>query len=399
MFIEFFYLLREYRLKVSIKEWLDLVNALHCGLCGASLLDFYFLSRSILVKSEVDYDKFDMAFTDYFKEFKSSSEIPEEVWEWLVGGEKSKEDLYDKIDPNGPQYQLEQLKKMLEERLGEQKARHRGGNYWIGAGGTSVLGHGGYSDQGIRIGGEGRYGTALSVANKRSFRDFRQDSIIDMRQFQMALRKLRHFSATLEAPKSELDVDATIKETSKQGGFLRLAYEKPRKNTLKLLLLFDSDGSMLRYSRLCNLLFQAVHKANHFSDLKVYYFHNCIYEHLYTSPQCRRGEWTSTVNMFNSLASDYRLILVGDGTMAQSELTMPGGNTILGLYNKEPGIYWLEKIRDRYPHHIWLNPIKENNWDKVYGNATIRIIREIFPMYELSLDGMEKGIKKLLVNR
>lgn len=168
---------------------------------------------------------------------------------------------------------------------------------------------------------------------------------------------------------------------------------------MKLLLLFDSDGSMLRYSRLCSTLFQAVHKANHFSDLKVYYFHNCIYENLYTTPQCSRGDWESTEKIFNTLGSEYRVILIGDGAMAPSELTRPGGNTIIGLYNEQPGIYWLKRVREKYPHHIWLNPIEEADWESIYGHVTISMIREIFPMFELSIDGIEKGIKKLLVNR
>ncbi len=156
---------------------------------------------------------------------------------------------------------------------------------------------------------------------------------------------------------------------------------------------------MLRYSRLCSALFQAVHKANHFSDLKVYYFHNCVYEHLYTTPHCIRGEWEDTDKVLNTLGSEYRVILIGDGAMSPTELLRPGGNCRIGLYNELPGIYWLQKIRDKYPHHIWLNPIEESDWEHVFGHITIRAIRELFPMYELSLDGIQKGIKKLLVNR
>ncbi|MDD2216066.1 MAG: VWA containing CoxE family protein, partial [Eubacteriales bacterium] len=250
MFIDFFYLLREHKLKVSMKEWLALMEALDKGLCGPSLFEFYHLCRTVLVKSEADYDNFDMAFAHYFKNLESPPDIPQEVWEWLNGGEKTKEDLLDKIDPNDPEYQLDELKEMLAKRLEEQKGRHRGGNYWIGTGGTSVLGHGGFGEQGLRIGGEGRYRSALQVAGQRDFRDFRNDYILDTRQFQMAFRRLRQYSSLMEAPKTELDVDATIKETTDNGGLLRLVFDKPRKNTIKLILLFDSDGSMLKYSRL-----------------------------------------------------------------------------------------------------------------------------------------------------
>ena len=168
---------------------------------------------------------------------------------------------------------------------------------------------------------------------------------------------------------------------------------------MKLLLLFDSDGSMLRYSRLCSALFQAVNKSNHFSDLKVYYFHNCIYEHLYKEPNCRRGEWVDTEWVLSNLGSEYRVIFVGDGAMAPPELFRKGGNCIIGLYNDIPGIDWLKRIKDRYPHHIWLNPIPQRSWHDIFGHHTVETLEEMFPMYELSLDGIEKGIKKLLVNR
>ena len=400
MFIRFFYLLRERKLKISMKEWLDLMDALDRGLCGPSLLDFYHLCRTVLIKSEADYDKFDMAFAIYFKEVENPGDIPEEVWKWLNGGEeKSKEDLFDKINLDGPKYELDQLKEMLEKRLQEQRSCHKGGNYWIGTGGTSVLGHGGFAEQGIRVGGNSRYRSALQTARERDFRDFRQDNILDTRQFQVAFRRLRQFSSRMEAPETELDIDATIQATSDNGGFLKLMLDKPRKNTVKLLLLFDSDGSMLMYSKLCSALFQAVNKSNHFSDLKVYYFHNCIYEHLYKDPRCRKGDWIDTDWILKNLGSEYRVIFVGDGTMAPSELLNPGGNCIIGLYNEIPGIEWLKKIRRKYPHHIWFNPIPESCWHDVFGHTTLEKVEELFPMYELSLEGIEKGIKKLLVNR
>lgn len=399
MFIDFFYLLRERKLKVSTTEWLDLCEALDRGLCGPSLLEFYHLCRTVLVKSEADYDKFDMSFAIYFKDIENLPDIPEEVWKWLNGGDKTKDELYDKIDPNARKLELEELQAMLEARLKEQRSCHRGGNYWIGTGGTSVLGHGGFAEQGVRVGGESRYHSALQVARQRDFRDFREDNILDTRQFQVAFRKLRQYSASIEAPKDELDIDGTIQATSDNGGFLKLVFDKPRKNTVKLLLLFDSDGSMLRYSRLCSALFQAVNKSNHFSDLKVYYFHNCIYEHLYKEPNCRRGDWVNTEWVLANLGSEYRVIFVGDGAMAPPELYRQGGNCIIGLYNDVPGIDWLKRIKDRYPHNIWLNPIPERSWHDIFGHQTVEALEEMFPMYELSLDGIERGVKKLLVNR
>lgn len=397
VFIEFFYHLKEQKCNVSLTEWLDLMDALEQGLCGPSLVDFYYLCRSVLVKSEAEYDRFDRAFALYFRDLKDAAEIPEEVFAWLADGpQRSKEDLMEKWDPLAPRYGLEELRELLAQRLEEQKERHCGGNYWVGTGGTSAFGHGGFAEQGIRIGGEGRYRSALQIAEDRQFRDFREDEILDPRQFQVALRRLRQYSSTVPTEKTELDIDGTIDATSANGGFLKLAFEKPRKNTIKLLLLFDSAGSMLIHSRLCSALFQAVDRSTHFSDLKVYYFHNCIYEHLYKNPRCLRGEWVDTEWVLGNLSSEYRVILVGDGTMAPTELFAPGGNCMVGLFNEIPGIQWLKSIKTRYPHNIWLNPIPKSHWDHVYGHQTLGALSELFPMYELSVDGLTQGIKKLL---
>ncbi len=397
MFTEFFYTLRDKGLAVSQDEWLSLMEALDKGLCAPNLVDFYFLSRAILIKSEGEYDKFDLAFASYFKDVKTEEDIPDEVFQWLQGGERSKEELMERLKALGNHdLTLEELQKMLEERLAEQTSRHSGGNYWIGTGGTSKLGHGGYNTQGIRVGGESRYRSALQVARQRDFRDFRQDNTLDTRQFQMAFRKLRQFSARVEGDKTELDMDGTVRATCDNAGRLELVWAHPRKNTVKLLLLFDSDGSMIYYNKLCSSLFQAVSKSSHFKDLQVYYFHNCVYEHLYKSPHCRRGDWVDTNWVFSNLGADYKVIVVGDAAMAPSELLQVGGNNTYGLYNDEPGIKWLQRIKQRYPHAVWLNPIQEDRWDWTYGSYTIDLVRKVFPMYQLSLEGLEKAVKKLL---
>lgn len=398
MFITFFYLLRARGLKVSLNEWLSLIEALDKGLCNASLLDFYHLCRSILVKSEVDYDKFDMVFAEYFHGIQSAEDIPDEFWKWLYEDVKTK-DINDKNMLDDFLLELEELQKRLKERIEEQKEKHDGGNYWIGTGGTSTMGYNGYHERGIRVGGEGRHKNAVQIAGERNFKDFRQDNILDTRQFQMAFRKLRQFSSRLDGAKTELDIEGTIDETCENAGNLKLVWERPRKNTVKLLLLFDSDGSMMPYSRLCSQLFQAVNKSNHFKDLKVYYFHNCIYENLYTDPYCRRGQWIDTEWVLSNLSSEYKVIFVGDGTMAPSELMSKGGNCYVGLYNEIPGIEWLKRFKKKYPKHIWLNPIPEQEWEYIYGSKTIMKIRELFPMYELTIDGLEAGIKKLLVSK
>lgn len=395
MFLDFFYHLRNRRIDVSMDEWLTLTEALSKGLADSSFQQFYHLSRAIVVKSEVDFDRYDLAFAEYFQGIKTPEDLPEQFWGWLSNDTltKNPEDVY---FSDSQRKELEDLLETLRQRLIEQKEKHDGGSYWVGTGGTSTQGHSGYNETGIRVGGESKHRSALQIAGERNFRDFRQDQVIDIRQFQMAFRKLRQYSSRMDSQTMELNIDDTIDETCKSGGLLKLAYEKPRKNTVKILLLMDSDGSMLPYSRLCNRLFQSVNQANHFKDFKVYYFHNCIYEFLYKTPQCKRNDWVDTQWVLSNLDSEYKVVLVGDGTMAMSELFRKGGNCILGMYNEELGIDWLKRIGNHYPHSIWLNPIAERNWTSVYGSATIQEIKKVFPMYELTLDGLDRGIKKLL---
>ncbi|MFV0516450.1 MAG: vWA domain-containing protein [Aminipila sp.] len=396
MFLEFFYLLRARGLKISLNEWMTLIEALDLGLAQCSLIGFYNLCRSILIKSEADYDKFDSVFAEYFKGIQSLEDLPEEFQKWL-NEDTRKRDINDKPMPDEAMMELEDLLKRFYERIEEQKEKHDGGNYWVGTGGTSRMGHGGYNNQGIRTGGVGRHKSAVQIAGERHFKDFREDNILDIRQFQMAFRKLRQFSSRVDSAKTELDIEGTIDETCNNAGNLKLVFDKPRKNTIKLLILFDSDGSMSPYSGLCNRLFQAVNQSSHFKDLKVFYFHNCIYDHLYTTPYCRRGEWVNTDWVLSNLDSEYKVILVGDGTMAPSELLRPGGNSYIGLYNDEPGLDWLKKFKNRYKRLIWLNPIREDDWEYIYGSYTLQAIGEIFPMFELTLEGLERAIKKLLV--
>ena len=396
MFLEFFYLLRARGLEVSINEWMALVEALDKGLAKSSLTSFYYLCRAILIKSEADYDKFDEVFAAYFKNVQTPDELPDEVWKWLADEEEERA-----LDDKGDEWsyihrELQELLDLMDERLEEQKEKHHGGTYWVGTGGTSTMGRGGYNTQGIRVGGKSRHKTALQIAGERNFKDFREDKVLDIRQFQMAFRKLRQFSTRMDVEKTELDIDQTIDKTCEHAGMLNLVYEKPRKNTVKILLLIDSDGSMLMYSRLVNKLFQAISKANHFKDLQVYYFHNCVYDHLYTNPYCRYGEWVDTQWVLNNLDSEYKVIFVGDGTMAPSELHSKYGNSYYSLRNEEPGINWLMRIKRKFKKQIWLNPIRESEWEWVYGHKTLQDIKKIFPMFELTLDGLDRAIKKLL---
>jgi len=395
MFLDFFYLLRSKEISISMDEWLTLMEAMNKGLGNSSLVGFYDLCRAILIKSEAEYDKFDLAFAEYFQGIETPEDLPKEFWKWLSEDVRVR-DINDKPMPEDFLKELEELLETLKKRIEEQKEKHNRGSYWIGTGGISTQGHSGYNPRGIRTGGEGRHRSAVQIAGERNFKDFREDTVLDIRQFQIAFRKLRQFSSRIDSQKTELDIDKTIDETCDNAGYLKLVFDKPRKNTVKILLLMDSDGSMMRYSRLCNRLFQAASKSSHFKDLKVYYFHNCIYEHLYTTPLCKTNEWIDTDWVLKNLDQEYKLILVGDATMAMSELLKKGGNCTLGMFNEEPGIDWLKKFKRRYKKQIWLNPIQEADWEHVYGSESIAAIKNVFPMFELSLEGLDKGIKKLL---
>jgi uncharacterized protein with von Willebrand factor type A (vWA) domain len=396
MFLPFFYLLRSRGLKVSVHEWLSLMDAISQGLVRASFTNFYHLLRATLVKREADFDKLDAAFLEYFEGIQSPEDIPEEFLKWLAQDELER-DINDKKVLDDYVRELEELLQIFEERKAEQREKHSGGNYWIGTGGTSTMGRGGYNPAGIRVGGTSRHKTALQVAGERKFKDFRDDRELDIRSFQVALRKLRQYSARVDTGERELDIDETIEETSDNAGLLKIVYKKPRKNTVKLLLLFDSDGSMYAHRDLTNKLFQAVSKENRFKDLKVYYFHNAIYEHIYTDPYCRRGAWVETEWLMKNLGPEYKVIFIGDAAMAPSELLRPGGNVYIGLWNEEPGIKWLRRLKKHYANSIWLNPIPEADWDWTYGSETIKIVGDTVPMYPLTVEGIEAGIKELLV--
>ena len=275
MFTSFFYLLRAKGLKVSLNEWMSLIEALDKGLHASSFTGFYYLCRSILVKSEADFDKFDGAFLEFFKDMELTDELPQELLDWLENPKDKPGEEFDMERAMENEWlSQEEIQKMFLERLQEQKEEHNGGSYWVGTGGVSVFGNSGFSPRGIRVGGEGGQRRAFQVAGERKFRDFRDDNTLDIRQFQMAFRRLRQFSARADEARTEFDIDGTIRETCDNAGNLRVVYGRPRKNTVKILLLMDSGGSMDYYSRMCSALFQAVSKSNHFKDLQVFYFQN-----------------------------------------------------------------------------------------------------------------------------
>ena len=397
MFTDFFYLLRSYGLKVTMKEWETLLRGLELGLHGSSLMGFYSLARAVLVHTESDFDRFDRCFLEYFKGVEHMETLPPELEDWLNTPIDPKE--FDPAMLQNMGLDIDKIREMFEQRLKEQHERHDGGNHWVGTGGTSPFGNNGYYPGGIRVGGVGRNRSALQVAGERNFRDFREDQILQTRQFQMAFRRLRQFSALEDGPKDELQLDDTIKETGDNAGRLKLVFDRPRRNTVKLLLLFDSGGSMWEFTKLCAALFQAVSKESKFKDLKIYYFHNCFYDYLYKTPSCHHMEALDTEWVLQNCGSDYKVIVVGDASMAPYELLSPGGCSDYYSYNKEPGIDWIGKFLKRYDRMIWLNPLRPASWDFGYGCETIKIIKAQVPMFPLTVQGLQNALKELIKAR
>lgn len=398
MFTSFFYLLRARGVPVSLDEWMTLMEGLKQGLHGMTLMGFYSLCRAVLVKSEARYDDFDRAFLEFFGDVASASrELPPELLEWLNGPTLEELDHLEQFRRLMEQNDLsmEEILRRFEERLKDQDAEHNGGSKWIGRAGYSPFGNNGKKLGGIRVGGQSHNRSAFMVAGERRFRDFRKDNILDIRQFQLAFRQLRQLSVQAEPDRTELDVDATIQATGENAGRLSMKYQRPRKNSIKVLLLMDSGGSMDYYSGLCSMLFQAAVRSNTFKDLKVYYFHNCIYERLHLEPTLfDPGEDTESV--LANLDSEYRVIVVGDAMMAPEELYYPPYDWRSRRYGKQSGLAWLEDFKNKYPHMIWLNPQPRAELSS-YWASTYDHLAQMFPMYDLTVDGLEKGVARLLV--
>ena len=398
MFSNFFYICKAKGLNITLSEWLTLQEALDKGLCESSLTQFYYLARMILVKSETDFDKFDMAFDEVFKGIQSENEVGKNMMRWLDKPEMQEvfEEMRHEMNQEVITLDKEDVENKFKERLRDQSEEHNGGSHWIGTMGKTSFGNMGGNMGGIRVGGTTGYQSAFQVVGARKYRDFRNDKVLDNRQFQMALRKLRQFSSKLDIPETELDINGTVDATCNNGGCLQIVMEKPRKNAVKLLLLMDSGGTMIPYTTLLNELFHSVHKSNHYKDVKTYFFHNCIYANLYNTPECENGDWIETEWMFRNLDSDYKVIIVGDAAMAPEELYSTTGN-YRGPNGGLSGMDWLLLMKRHYKKVVWLNP------KMAPGHAPWReaetAIKELFPMYKLTVDGLNQAMMKLMVNR
>lgn len=390
MLLNFFLILRNNGIPVSLREYLDLLEALQQGAVPPGLDPFYYLSRTILVKHEQQLDLFDRLFAEVFGGLQEAaneafSEIPED---WLL-----KNSIKQLSDEEKKQLEafggLEALMERFKELMQEQKERHEGGNKWIGTGGTSPFGAWGYNPAGYRIGQtESRHRKAVKVWDKREFRDLDDSIELGTRQFKMALRRLRMLSRDGNA--TEFNLDETIRRTSRNGGMLDLAYTPPRTNQVKVLLLMDVGGSMDDYIALCEQLFSA--SRYEFGQLEYFYFHNCLYENLWQNNERRRNQVITTEEVFHTYGRDYKVILIGDASMSPYELLYTGGS--VEHMNREPGAYWLKRLREHFSHTVWLNPVPAEEWQ---FTETIGMVEELFEnkMFPLTLAGLESAIKAL----
>jgi hypothetical protein len=389
--INFFIALRNERLPVSFTELFTLLECLSQNVIFASVDDFYQLSRMCFVKDEKNFDKFDVAFSKYFDEVKkfddlSLLEIPDD---WL---RKEIEKLLSDEEKRNIE-SLGGLDKLMEEfrkRMAEQEKRHQGGSKWVGTGGTSPFGAYGYNPEGIRIGQqESRHKRAVKVWDKREYRDLDDSVEIGTRNIKMALRRLRRFARTGSV--DELDINDTISSTARNAGFLDIKMVPERHNSVKVLLFFDVGGSMDPHVKICEELFSAA--RSEFKHLKYFYFHNFLYESVWTKSRRRHAETTSVFDVINKYSKDYKVIFVGDATMAPYEVTHIGGS--IEHYNEEAGATWMSRLTNHFDNIVWINPTPQEYWEHSYS---IEVVKELLEdrMFSLSVSGLENAMKLLV---
>ncbi len=388
MLVDFFLFLKSRQLPVSTKELLALLEALEARLVSGSLDDFYLLARTLLIKDEALYDRFDRAFGEYFKGVESlpglDLDIPED-WLRLAAKRHLSEEERLKLQKLGYEKVFEELR----ARLKEQKERHSGGNKWIGTAGTSPFGHGGYNPEGVRIGGDSVGNrTAIKVWEARDFRNLDDSVNLNVRNIKVALRKLRRFAR--QGAATELDLDGTITGTARNGGMLDLHLRPERHNAVKVLLFLDVGGSMDDHIEQCEELFSAARAE--FKHLEHFYFHNCPYESVWRDNRRRYSEKTATWDVIHTYGPDYKLVFVGDASMSPYEIARPGGS--VEHWNEESSATWMSRMLSVWSRAVWLNPLKEAHWEYT---PSIRMIRELMGnrMYSLTLSGLDQAMRVL----
>jgi uncharacterized protein with von Willebrand factor type A (vWA) domain len=390
-FIPFLFELRAQKLKVGAQEAMALARALTLGLHDSSLDGFYHVARALCVHRESDLDSFDQAFSHHFRGIERVGvELLQELDEWLKDPKNRRElspeelEMLRSIDMN-------ELRRMFEERMREQKERHDGGNRWIGTGGTSPFGAFGAHPSGLRVGAQGGGRSAMAVADARRYRPYRSDLVLDVRQMEVALRKLRAFHR--EGAELELDIDGTVDATAKNAGELEIVLRAPRKSNTRVLLLMDVGGSMDPHAELVSRLFSAAKRASNIRELKTYYFHNCIYGRLYSTEQ-----FTDPVRVRDALdqvSHEWKLVVVGDAAMHPAELL---GSSDWEYYStgadpeaRMPGVRWMMLLADFFRRSVWLNPDPPNYW----RGGTAEQLSKVFSMFPLTLDGLGEAITHL----
>ena len=389
MLINLFNTLKDTGVPCTLRELLDLLTALDKRLVFANTDEFYFLSRAILVKDEKNYDKFDRAFDIYFKGLETLDDVIQALIpdEWLRKEfEKflTPEEL-EKIKSMGG---LEKLLDEFKKRLEEQKERHEGGDKWVGTGGTSPYGNSGMNPEGIRVDGEGKEGKAVKVWQKRDFKNFDDSIELGTRNIKIALRRLRKF--VRESHNEEFDLDGTVKSTAKNAGLLDIKMVPEKANAVKVIVLFDVGGSMDPHVKICEELFSAC--KTEFKNLEYFYFHNFIYETVWKDNSRRHNERIETTELFQKYSQDYKIIFIGDATMAPYEITNAGGS--IEHWNEEPGSLWMKKFYSNFEKLIWLNPVPQDHWDY---SASIELSRTLIDdqMFPLTIKGLEDGMSFL----
>jgi uncharacterized protein with von Willebrand factor type A (vWA) domain len=387
VFIHLFHALKRRGVPVTLNEWLLLQNALTENLMDSSLTRFYHLARAILIKTEGHFDKYDQAFLECFGHIDSDEELIRALEQKLL--RMPPLELTEEERRLVEELSLEEVRARFLEQLRTQDDKpHVGGNRAIGVRGRSTHGAWGFNPAGIRIGQhESRMRRAIQIAERRSFKNYRDDVTLDTRSIKTVLSYIRQ--VVREGPKDSLDVEGTIDATCRNAGELEFIWDRARKKRIKLMLLMDAGGTMTPYTDLVSRLFSAAKDI--VKDLKFYYFHNCVYQELYTDIWQQKA--VSTRKVLDQTNRDYKVILVGDAYMAPSELLSPNGAIDYWYRNDRPGIEWLVDIRRRFKKAIWLNPESREWWPSV---PSTRIIQRVFPMFELTLSGMRSGTRALI---
>ena len=391
MLIDFFDTVRRAKVPCSIREYLDLVEAVQARVAFADLEEFYALARLILVKDEKHYDKFDKAFAAYFEGIEAlpslfdDASIPAEWMRKEMEKLLSEEEMA-KIESLGG---FDELMKTLQERLEEQKKRHQGGNKMIGTGGTSPFGSEGYNPEGVRIDqNRSRHKKAAKVWEQRNYKNLDDNVQLGIRNIKVALRRLRRFAR--QGAADELDMNDTISSTARNAGMLDIKMVPERHNAVKVLLFFDVGGSMDPHVRVCEELFSAA--RTEFKHMETFYFHNCLYESVWKNNIRRMNERTETWDILRKYGQDYRVIFVGDAMMAPYEVTHAGGS--VEHWNEEPGAVWMERMANHFDKLVWLNPAPEDHWGNGGSLGAIRsLVKD--QMYPMTLSGLEDAMRFL----